>query len=146
MGFGKQIKRCASLAEAVRSVGAASDETRAKVEAAAASTRSFRDVLKETKASKNQEALRGLLGNEATAGLLETYLVLLSINPSHPDLKRCRQVIRDWSTVDESFFTWVEKVFKEAYEAKRKMRGSRGNQRLDQGQLDDMVNELTGRA
>lgn len=120
-------------------------ETAEAIDAVAKKASSFREELAARKAAGYSEAARALLGNEATASLIESYILQLSINPSHPDLKKSKQAIREWSNVDEGFFAWVERFFKDAHEAKRRLRGRRGKGGLGTDQLNEIVDEIAGR-
>jgi chromosome segregation ATPase len=123
------------------------EETEAAVSTLRKTAESFREELANTKTQKYKEAMRALLGHEATSALIESYILQLAISPAHRDLNKAKQTIREWSTVDEGFFTWLESFFRAAHEAKRRMRkrGSRGNQPLGTDELNDLLGEVMGR-
>lgn len=134
--------RFASLASKISAVEAAVVSLGQSAESTTQSMKKlsvFREEMAQSRANANSSSLSLLLGNEATSGLMESYLLMLSVNPSHPDISKAKQAIRDWSNVDESFFTWIERFFRDSYREKQKMKQRRNtkNQGSDPSDLVD---------
>jgi len=142
----KQNAGIRGLAVSVASVALALEKVSAQAKATTADVVEFvsmRDRIEQYRSERSANALDALLSGPATGAMMSIYIETLAINPSDPSLPRIKNFFRQFAKVDESLFSEMEKLFRDARRNADRNRGNRGK-RLDQGTIDDILNEVKG--